>query len=152
QVWLCYLSKHSGVVRWVRQAVRALEFCEAAKTQPAHRTDADALIEKYWLESQILYYKGAGDRHWRHFKRWYRVWRIALFLSLAFAVVFLYLAYIRWANAFQWQEGRPHDFIFFQLKTLDLTDTLQMLVGLSAAIGLAARSFLARRADLELAK
>ncbi len=152
QIWQCYLSKHSGVVRWMRQGIRSLEFCEAVQLQSEPSPTAAAVLEKYWLVSQINYYKKAGDRHWTHFKRWYWVERFALFLSLVLAAMFLLLAYTRWGSPFHWQEGKPHNLGLFTIETDKLTDVLQMFLGLLAAMGLAARSFLARRGDLELSK
>lgn len=150
-VWLCYLSKHSGVARWVRHAVRALEFCEDS-TSPKVPANALELTKAYWLKDQIAYYGKAGERHWLHYKRWIVVAENAFRLSFLLALVFFAFSLISWKNWMEWSEAELSIPAIGSAKITSLAEWLQIALGLLAAASLAARAFLSRRADFEIAK
>jgi hypothetical protein len=151
QVWLGYLSKHSGVLQWVRHAVRSIEFCESYRFAKAPGLGAAGLVEKFWLDDQVEYYTLAGQKHLQYFKRWDTVSKISLGLSPIFSIAFLVLSCFQWRDFFHWKDEELA-FGVFTASTSDIIDVLQVCLGLSLACGLAAKAYVIRRADFELSK
>ncbi len=148
-VWLAYLSRHSGVVHWIRHAVRSLEFCqECCSPRPdgvkSHVTAQGlAVVQKHWIADQIRWFTARQAMHRRNYRRWMWISRVAIGASFAIAALLAVLAVYHGdgASLVDWDATmRPY------------SDPLQIVLGVLAAAGLAARGFLARRADLELAK
>ena len=109
------------------------------------------MIDKHWLDDQIEYYTSAGQKHLRHFRRWDTVSKISLGFSTIFSIAFLVISYLRWGGFRHWKDA-AFDFGVFTASTYDITDALQVCLGLSLACGLAAKAFVIRRADFELSK
>ncbi len=148
-VWLAYLSRHSGVVHWIRHAVRSLEFCQdccsprpdGGKSQVT--AQGLAIAQEHWVANQIRWFTARQALHRRNYRRWMWIARLAIGASFVIAALLAMLAvYHRdGASLVDWDATmRPY------------SDPLQIVLGVLAAAGLAARGFLARRADLELAK
>jgi hypothetical protein len=154
-IWLNYLADSPGAVHWVRHAVRTLELCEPSLAKgPAETVAGQELARTFWVKDQIAYYGKAVERCWRHYKRWVRVARIAFALSFVVAFALSIATYFSLRQGgldalFEWPKM---DLPFCSLRLRDVTDQLQMVLGLLAAAGISARAFLARRADLELTK
>jgi hypothetical protein len=156
-IWLSYLADRAGVVHWVRHAVRALELCEDSRKQAAEkRPESLEIVTEFWVRRQIDYYNGASCVHWRQYKRWMLIARAAFGFSFAAALLLSLAAYYSLsqdgpgdAGLFRWPDAQ---FPLLPLKFSDVTEWLQMALGLLAAAAIAARAFLARRADLELTK
>ena len=147
-VWLTYLSRHSGVVHWIRHSIRSLEFCQDCLLPTgADRTQDEkvlclAAVQTHWIGHQIEWFVNAEDKHERHYKRWILVARLAIGGSFIIAAVLAALAMYYGESGFlKW--GGPMQ---------SLSEPLQIVLGTLAAAGLAARGFLARRADHELTK
>ena len=141
-VWLGYLAKHAGLVHWVRHAVRTIEFCQGAKSGRAGdgvSSEGIALAIDNWVSQQQAFYKGAVARHAKAARAWTRLSSASLFLSYALAIVLLVLAYQNTAGLWHWTNPT-------------LSEGLQITLGVAAAFGLAARSYLARKADEDLVK
>jgi hypothetical protein len=151
-VWLSYLSKYTGVVHWLRHAVRAIEFSE--DTRPQHENTSEGVAAAaHWIESQVKYYTEKSDERWLHYRRWILVAHTAFLLSFVIAVTLSVGAYISMTTApegikwlIEWKEGP------FSISLKRASEFLQVELGLLAAAGIATRAFLARRRDFELAK
>ncbi len=139
--WLSYLPKHSGVVRWVRHALRTIEFQQKAADAPIRKYDASEGLElarSEWISAQIAYYAKARDRHEAEAARWLRVSLWSLRISYVLAALFMLLAVAVYFGGFPF--------------TGSTAKTLQIILGTAAAIGIAARGYLERQADQELVK
>ena len=147
-VWLAYLSRHSGVVHWIRHSIRSLEFCQDCLLPPPAGRTADqkaaclSAVQTHWIDDQIKWFINAEDKHQRHYERWILVARLAIGASFLIAGILAALAiyygegsFLRWGGPMQ-----------------SLSEPLQIVLGTLAAAGLAARGFLTRRADHELTK
>lgn len=157
QVWLSYLSKHGTVVGWLRHAVRAIEFTQDQQLPSAipTRLDRRALyktVTDHWLRRQIEYFKSAAGRHKRRYI--YGTWIVWTSVALTFATsIALAILTLNYANGFHaWRYDRLVALPFGNARIGEIIQQLQIAVSLSAALGIAARSFLIRSADLELAK
>jgi len=156
QVWLSYLSKHGFVVRWLRHAVRGLEFTQDRRlTATPHsltRQELHTIAIERWIYDQINYFKAASAKSTRHYWRWTWVQRVALILTFASSALLAAMTFGYSDNVNTWREGARivHPFGDVQIGTF--IQRLQTLVGLAAAAGVAARGFLFRSADLEFAK
>jgi hypothetical protein len=141
-VWLGYLAKHAGLVHWVRHAVRTIEFRQGAKSGRAGNaisSEGVALATEGWVSKQQAFYKDAVARHAKAARAWTRLSSASLFLSYALAIVLLVLAYQNTAGFWYWTNPT-------------LSEGLQITLGVAAAFGLAARSYLTRKADEDLVK
>ncbi len=155
-VWLSYLSKHGAVVRWLKHAVRAVEF---AQDQQLLRRSAESKVKplydtaiKYWLDQQVRYFTSAANRHWQRYIFGIWIVRASIVLTFATSIVLavMTLKYGDGLHAWRSDEVIVHPFGTIRVETF--IQQLQIAVSLTAAMGIAARGFLGRTADLELAK
>ncbi len=146
-VWQTFLAKHAGAVHWIRHAVRALEFANDHGSGAAVPSDeAVAILKSRWIDDQIAFFERAGRRHARHYRRWIWVARITLALSFLIAIGVAALALSWREDLFHWPSDQS------VILAVSFSDLLQALLGVLAAAAVAARGFVARRADLELLK
>ncbi len=156
QVWLSYLSKHGAVVRWLRHAVRAIEFAQDCRSSPAYQNPvSQSLLDgaiQHWLGSQIAYFKRSVVRHERRY--WWGIWiaRAAIFLTFATSVL-LALMTVNYGDGWHaWRTQALVNHPFGPIPIEDFIQQLQVAVSLTAALGITARAFLIRSADLDLLK
>lgn len=156
--WLRYLSKHSGVISWVRHAVRAVEFRHDAVKKGYPKSEAEtgyAAARSGWIEDQMTYYRNARDRHQRSGQRWLWASRIALGLSLLLALALILLIYdtVQPKTLSDWLNlNWPPDTKFLGYRIETAIKIWQVLLGFAAAAGLTARGYLIRKADQDLVK
>ena len=149
-VWLNYLSRQSGVVHWIRHAVRSIEFCQDCRLpqQTGASDPADPaglrVAKHYWVDNQKNWFLRKERSHYQHTKLWKRVENAAFALAFATAAILAVLTVLPSADGKllwdKWVEPRNYGYLW------------QIALGLFAAGGLAARGFLAQRAHLELTK
>ena len=156
QVWLSYLSKHGFVVRWLRHAVRALEFTQDRRLSDASnsvpREELHTIAIERWLYDQINYFKGASAKCTRHYWRWTWVQRVAIILTFASSALLAAMTFGYSDNVQAWRTDARVVHPFGDVPIGTFIQRLQSVVGLAAAAGVAARGFVIRSADLELAK
>lgn len=150
--WLSYLPKHSGVITWVRHAVRAVEFREAVRPPELPLANGVKAAHIFWISSQQRYYENTRDRLrasatlWRTISRWSLY--ISYGLAAALAVMLAYSAYTRGTDALlEWDENT-----LFEFGGTQIVAVMQLAFGVLAAAGIAVRGYLARKADEELVK
>lgn len=155
QVWLSYLSKHGSVVRWLRHAIRAIEFVQDRRPLPARaasdETHIDMAIE-HWVGSQIAYFKQAVVRHSRSYRRVRLVNQITIVATFAISMI---LAAMTLSYGDGWQAWRPNASVPYVLGSVSIETFikhLQLVVTVAAALSVAAHTYLLRTADLELSK
>jgi hypothetical protein len=148
-VWLAYLSRHSGVVHWIRHAVRTLEFCQECLLPRGDRSKSNVTDEglravtENWIEDQIKFFVKRSSEHSKRYRRWRGI------ANASFAASFLIAAVLAVVAIFFGKDGSV---LKWNPKFEDWSIALQVLLGFLAALGLAVRGFLVRRADLELTK
>lgn len=150
-LWLSYLSRHSGVVHWIRHAVRTLEFCknclapQPTFTNAAERAACISLAKRYWVNYQVDWFTKKKEEHHKHYKHWKLRARVAIAGSFVMAAALAWLAVLF---------HQPGDVMAWKANSGigKYGDQLQLILGTLATIGLTARGFVARRADLELTK
>ena len=156
QVWLSYLSKHGTVVRWLRHAVRALEFTQDRRLSFTNNSAASEelinIAHERWIDDQIAYFKRACAKSTRHYWRWTWVQRLAVIMTFASSALLAAMTF-GYSNDLQsWRSDALVVHPFGVIPIERFIQQLQTVVGLAAAGGVAARGFLLRTADLELAK
>lgn len=156
--WLSYLSKHSGVISWVRHAVRAVEFrhrAMAAALPGIGRDEGLRAARDGWVEDQRKYYLKAIERHRRAAARWKWAGRALLGLALVLAVG-VALTGLSHLERAQLDLGAllntPAQQLFGEALDGWELPLVQALLGVAAAAGLVARAYLIRRADEDLVK
>ena len=146
-VWLPFLSRQSGVVHWIRHAVRTTEFCQdclLAQEKGAEGTKASSFIQRAWVDNQKVWFTGRHEYHLERFEFWNRWARIALGASLALTIVLAVLTALPFTRkASLWAAFVKPD---------KYADYWQAALGLFTAAVLVARGFASRKAHLELAK
>ncbi len=157
QVWLSYLSKHGTVVRWLRHAVRALEFTQDRRLYPSTRNgisseELNMVARTQWIDSQIRYFKRAGAKCARDYRRWTWVSRLAIILTFASSALLAAMTFRYSDGLHAWRPNASLTHPFGAIPVDVFIRQLQTLVGLAAAAGVATGGFLQRRADLELSK
>ncbi len=84
-VWLNYLSEHTNVLSWVRDALHSAElFALSTNHRPAAAEDLEA-VNKLWLRNQANYFNGKIKSLSRQTKRWKRFALVTFILSWVFA-------------------------------------------------------------------
>jgi hypothetical protein len=161
-VWLAYLSRQSGVLHWIRHAVRSIEFCQDCllQTDPATQGVVSPehlkMAKSYWVDHQMDWFKKKELEHFGRVKVWGWIGRAAFGASFVIAGVLAAFMFVEAASVagFLGALGiQPQDSLWNTLvDPKNHGDFWQAALGFFAAIGLAARGFLARRADLELTK
>ena len=156
QVWLSYLSKHGTVVRWLRHAVRALEFTQDRRLSFTNNSvsseELNKIATEHWIDVEIRYFKRATAKCTRRYWRWTWVARLAIILTFASSAL---LAAMTFTYADNLQSWRPNAVVIHPFGVVPIEmfiQQLQTVVGLAAAAGIAARGFMIRSADLELSK
>jgi hypothetical protein len=156
QVWLSYLSKHGTVVRWLRHAVRALEFTQDRRLSAPHNSIAseelNMIARTRWIDSQIRYYGRAGAKCARDYRRWTWVGRVAIVLTFATSALLAAMTFSYSDGLHAWRHNAQVIHPFGTIPIDSFIRQLQTLVGLAAAAGVATKGFLDRRADQELAR
>jgi hypothetical protein len=133
-----------------------LEFTQDRRLFSTHNSvpseELYMIARTQWIDSQIRYFKRAGTKCGRDYRRWTWVGRLAITLTFASAALLAAMTF-RYSDGLQaWQ---PNAFVVHPFGTIPVDAfirQLQTLVGLAAAAGVATRGFLQRRAHLELAK
>lgn len=74
-VWLAYLSRQSGIVHWIRHAVRNIEFCQdcmLVKKADRHVVASDRLedAKTLWVTNQENWFKAKRKTHFRRVQLW----------------------------------------------------------------------------------
>lgn len=145
-VWLGYLSRQSGVVHWIRHAVRSIEFCQDCQLPARRQTDAAGVrtAKTCWVDGQRDWFLKKEFQHAQRTRFWKSVENAALVASFVTATLLAVLTVVPSAGGKHlwdaWVEPKAYG------------DLWQVALGLFAAGGLAARGFLAQRAHLELTK
>lgn len=155
QVWLSYLSKHGTVVRWLRHAVRAVEFTQDRHPPPVQPLSAEKMLDltiERWVGVQINYFKRSVSKHTREHRRGYWIARISIGLTFATAILLAAMT-LNYGQGLQaWKPDALLRNPLGPMPVATFIHYLQTLVGLMGAFGIAVRGFLIRRADLELSK
>ena len=161
--WLSYLPQHSGAILWVRHAVRAVEFRENATVRDggedeaaaARRREGLGAARRYWIEGQKAFFTDRIGTLSASIGRWQSISRCSLRLSylaaFVLAVLALYQAVRTGPSVWFWGRGMEVTLPLLA-KPTSWPELLQFLLGISAAIGLAARGYLFRKADEDLLK
>jgi hypothetical protein len=156
QVWLSYLSKHGTVVRWLRHAVRALEFTQDRRLSQTNKRIAGEELHpiaiERWVDAQIAYFTRAGAKCTRHYWRWTWVQRVAIMLTFASSALLAAMTFRYSHSLHSWLPDAVVAHPFGAVPIEGFIQQLQTVVGLAAAAGIAARGFLLRSADREFAK
>ena len=156
QVWLSYLSKHGTVVRWLRHAVRALEFTQDRRLSQTNNSVAGEELHtiaiEHWVDAQIAYFTRAGAKCTRHYWRWTWVQRVAIILTFASSALLAAMTFSYSHSLHSWLPDAVVAHPFGVVPIEGFIQQLQTVVGLAAAAGIAARGFLLRSADREFAK
>ena len=156
QVWLTYLSKHGTVVRWLRHAVRALEFTQDRRLSATHNSVAseelNMIARTRWIDSQIRYFARACAKCAREYRRWTWVGKLAIILTFASSALLAAMTFSYSDGLHAWRQNAYVVHPFGTIPIDAFIRQLQTLVGLAAAAGVATKGFLERRAYLELAK
>jgi len=147
-VWFTYLSRQSGVVHWIRHAVRSVEFCQDCHLPPRREAasgpnlDGVRVAKTAWVDDQMRWFERKEREHYRRFRFWLWIARLAIGASFITAAFLAALTVVpNGAGGHLWDD-----------LVKDYGDLWQAALGLFAAGGLAARGFLSRRAHLELMK
>ncbi len=147
-LWITCLSRQLGAMHWVRHAVRTIEFCQdcAQPEQNAARPALDGLhiAERFWVGDQKDWFKRKELEHLELSKFWKRVFRLAIGASFVTAIALALLTVI--------PDGKGGTLWDAWVQGGVAGDIWQAALGLFAGSGVAARGYLSRRADLELAK
>jgi hypothetical protein len=146
-VWTAFLSGQAGVVHWIRQAVRSIEFCqdsclEQVKYEPG--PDGVAIAKRWWVEDQRAWFASRGRYHFSWFNFWKWVARVAIIASFATAIALAAFTFI------QHESGKT--LWDSWVAPAAYGDFWQVLLGFFAGGGITVRGFASRRAHLELAK
>jgi len=159
-VWLAYLSRQSGVLHWIRHAVRSIEFCQDCLLQTDPGTQGVVspehlkMAKTYWVDHQRDWFKKKELEHFRRVKVWGWIGRAAIAASFVIAGILAAFMFVK-AESVAGSLGalgiQPQDSLW-DIFVKPNGDFWQAALGFFAAIGLAARGFLARGADLELTK
>ena len=156
QVWLSYLSKHGTVVRWLRHAVRAVEFAQdnhpaLARSQPPVETRINIAI-KHWVGPQIAYFKRSALWHAGNYRRGQWVTRVAIASTFATSILLAAMTLSYGDGWYAWHADAVVPLPFGSVPIGTFIKQLQLAVSFMAALGIAARGFLLRTADLDLSK
>ena len=147
-VWIAFLSRQSGIVHWIRHAVRAIEFCQdcllSKNTWDESTVAGRSIVKKAWVDNQKAWFAKKESYHLQRSTFWNRITRLALGVSFATAIVLAALTVLPAShNRSLWAAWvKPEQF----------GDYWQAALGLFAAGAVVARGFLLRNAHLELAK
>lgn len=149
-VWLAYLSRHSGVVHWIRHSVRSLEFCQDCASPAVTPSDPQGLdaVRKHWISDQIGWFEKTEQRLYSRYRRLIWTSRVAIILMFVIAFGLAWCGYVYLTDPTHATS---------QLDWLDHVlggwgGFLQIALGILGATAVAARGFLVRRADFELTK
>ncbi|MGO9547727.1 MAG: hypothetical protein ACLPPF_23440 [Rhodomicrobium sp.] len=148
-VWLAYLTRQTGVVQWLRQAVRTMEFCQdcqlpVQQEEAPDRSDGVRLAKVYWVDGQKIWFRGKEVEHARRFRFWRGIFYAAIGGSFITAIILAALTVM---------PNETGGKLWYDVVKPDVYGNLwEAALGLFAAGGLAARGFLTRRAHLELMK
>jgi hypothetical protein len=155
QVWLSYLSKHGSVVRWLRHAIRAIEFVQDRRPLPVRgvsdKTQIDLAID-HWVGSQIVYFKQAIIRHSERHRHLVRIIWITVVATFATSLLLAVMTF-GYSNGWQaWDSNALVPFLFGPIPLEDFIEHLQLILTIWTALAIVARAYLSRTADLEVSK
>lgn len=145
-VWVSYLSRHEGVVHWLRHAARSVEFCQDCFTPPQKASAQDIkAVKNDWVKEQRDWFETKRiPKHERRRKFFRGLWRMALGASLvlSFAMFLMTLPFLSGSSdtSLWWQFVEPYG------------NWWQAVLAVLAAGGLTARGYSERCGDAELAK
>jgi hypothetical protein len=153
-VWLPFLARQSGVVHWIRQSARTVEFCQDCRPCSHPKRGSESLPEglriakENWVDNQAKWFAGKELYHFNKYKFWIKIVRRAIIGSFATAGLIAVLTFIP-AVA---DDGLKTTMFAKYVEPSTFTDYWQLVLSLFAAGAVAARGFLLRTAHLELAK
>jgi hypothetical protein len=133
-----YLSKHRGVLAWIRQAIRVIEYTSTfAKTGHASVKDSVAfdLTKKLWIQGQLAFFSPRREKFSKWSRRLGYIAQASFLATFCTALAYFIFIWTGWIN-----------------KGDKLHNNFQAALGTTAAIGLAAESYKKRRAFEELEK
>ncbi len=145
--WVTFASRQAGVLHWIRQAVRNIEFCQDCyldQEKIVPDPDGINLAKIWWVDGQKNWFARKEQQNYFWYKIWMRISRLALGASFATAVVLAALTFLHSETG-----GTLWERLVLPPPNGDLW---QVALGLFAGGGFAARGFLSRRAYLELTK
>ena len=146
-VWLPFLSRQSGVVHWIRHAVRTVEFCQdcllARDGEPTAKK-LEGFIKSDWVDSQKKWFTGRQQFHRGRYEFWSKIIWLTLGASFLIAIALAVMTALPYS-------GR-RSFWHVLVKPDAYSDYWQAALGLLAAGSLVVKGFVTRKAHLELAK
>ena len=155
-MWLSYLSRHEGIVHWLRHAARTVEFCQDCITPP-RKASAEGIeaVKRDWVQDQLAWFAKRVAENERHRKRFRWLWGIAIGASFVVSII-LFLMTSLSAEPFRGVFGfapEPGATLWQELvEPPDYGNLWQAALAFLAAGGLAARGYSQRRGDADLAK
>ena len=154
-VWLSYLSRHEGIVHWLRHAARTVEFCQDCFT-PLRRASAEDIeaVKRDWILHQLNWFAERIPEHERRRKRLRWLWRIAIGASFVLSVALFMMTLLPaelLGGVFGFEPAAAGTTLWEEL-VKPQGDLWQAVLAVLAAGGLAARGYSQRRGDAELAK
>jgi hypothetical protein len=138
--WLYCLPRHPGVVHWIAQAARAIEFCQSCKL-PERESGSIDIARKYWVDDQRDWLRQKENENLRRFNFGRKIVLFSIFGSFATALLIAWLSVAKDAHGgLLWDVWVKPD-IF--------AAAWQVLLGIFAIFELSGRD---NRIHLELAK
>ncbi len=149
-VWLSLLSRQSGTVHWIRQAVRTVEFCQDClptwrpMRENGSQSEGLRLAKVGWVDDQAGWFKKRQAYHLKKFRFWSVIGYIGIAGSFATAGLIAALTAMHGANG--------ETYFVSIVDQSAYNDYWQAALSFFAAGTVAARGFLLRTAHLEIAK
>jgi hypothetical protein len=153
-VWLPFLARQSGVVHWIRQSARTVEFCQDCRPCSHPKLGSESFPEglriakEKWVDDQATWFAGKELFHFKKHKFWSKIVQRAIVGSFATAGLIAILTLIPAAGSDDSKSTIFNEYV----KPDKFTDYWQLALSLFAAGAVAARGFLLRTSHLELAK
>jgi hypothetical protein len=133
-----YLSKHRGMLAWIRQAIRVIE-CTSAFAKTGHASVKDGvafdLTKKLWVQGQLAFFSPRREKFSKWSGRLGYVAKVSFVATFCIALAYFIFILTEWIN-----------------KGDKLHNKFQAALGTTAAVGLAAEAYKKRRAFEELEK
>ncbi len=149
-VWLPLLSRQSGTVHWIRQAVRTVEFCQDClpcshpELGSGSMSEGLRLAKEKWVDDQGAWFARKQAYHLGKYRFWSVLGYVGMAGSFATSGLIAALTVTHGASGetyFELIVNRP-----------EYNDFWQAALSFFAAGTVAARGFLLRKAHLEIAK
>jgi hypothetical protein len=89
--WVSCLSRQRGVVHWIAQAVRSIEFCQGSTLQTSSSGGVE-IAKKHWVNNQREWLLGRELHHLNKFKHGNLIARWSIFCSFLTAGIIVFLS------------------------------------------------------------